>query len=241
MSDSLESKKQEVLRHAAFGTLAEVFGADTVEKRVELARTVAEAFSAGIIIETDREVVPTDGRTLPKGVTALEQFVRLQLEEAVTQQELPAPNVRPASAGTRTRAARIENPTSKAPPQSRAIAPPPEPCNIAWRQAEGRPESAVFLAELPPGVLFPDDFPEPVRFEAAQRQLRYRGFMSANSYHFLQVQSSDLSYMRALADLNTKSAMSLVQQPAGHSKRLWAALLAAAGIAAAAFAWFKPR
>jgi len=75
-----------------------------------------------------------------------------------------------------------------------------------WFQAEGEREVAVQLESLPAGLCFPEDFPEPLRYDADKRQLAYRGFMSHGSFCYLQQLHSDPRYAQALDDLYTSSS-----------------------------------
>src|SRR5262245_39981627 len=109
-----------------------------------------------------------------------------------------------------------------------------------WAEAADLPETAVRLDRLPAGVEFPEDFPEPIRFDPRRNRLVYRGFMTSNSYRFLHAQSSDLAYLAALDALFLNSSYTM----AGGSPRgrAWRWLLAAASVvAAAAAAWFLRR
>jgi hypothetical protein len=75
-----------------------------------------------------------------------------------------------------------------------------------WAEAAGLPETAAKLDGLPPGVHFPDDFPEPMRFDPGRKLLIYRGFMSSTSYRFLHGLSADRAFMEALDGLFMGSA-----------------------------------
>ena len=113
------------------------------------------------------------------------------------------------------------------------IEPRPDAVNVRWNDAEGRPQIAASLAELPEGVDFDDGFPEPIRFDAERGRLLYRGFMATSSYRFLLAQSHDLDYLRAINELSNKSTAAL--QPQALHKRKWPWLAAAtAGLLAAA-------
>jgi hypothetical protein len=70
-----------------------------------------------------------------------------------------------------------------------------------WAEAAGLPETAAKLNNLPSEVHFPDDFPEPIRFDPVRKLLVYRGFMSSTSYRFLHGLSADRAFMEALDGL----------------------------------------
>src|SRR5262245_35990694 len=42
--------------------------------------------------------------------------------------------------------------------------------NKTWRDAEGQRETAVRLERLPPNLLFPEDFPEPITYDPGRHQ-----------------------------------------------------------------------
>ena len=103
-----------------------------------------------------------------------------------------------------------------------------------WAEAAGLPEMAAKLDCLPAGVHFPDDFPEPIRFDPVRKLLIYRGFMSSTSYRFLHGLSADRAFMEALDGLFLGSAY------AGKGGgRVWPWVLAgtASLIGSAALAW----
>src|SRR5438128_1642419 len=47
-----------------------------------------------------------------------------------------------------------------------------------WQEAAGQRETAVKLERLPPGLDFPEGFPEPIAYDAVRRLLVYRGLMT---------------------------------------------------------------
>ena len=96
-----------------------------------------------------------------------------------------------------------------------------------WSQAAGLPETAARLEALPPGLDFPADFPEPIRYDAARRLLVYRGFMASASYQFLRGRSADLAYLAALDVLFRDSAYALSPRRRGCLV-VWLCLLGAA-------------
>ena len=103
-----------------------------------------------------------------------------------------------------------------------------------WAVAEGQRESAARLAVLPPELDFREDFPEPIRYDEARRQLLYRGFMSYGSFHYLRQLSSDSGYAQALDDLFRSSSIQPVHRP---RFRWWIAMWVFIGIGTAAIAW----
>jgi hypothetical protein len=107
-----------------------------------------------------------------------------------------------------------------------------------WAEAAGQPETATRLDGLPKGVSFPDDFPEPIRFDPVRKLLIYRGFMSSVSYRFLHGLNSDPAFLAALDVLFLATAYA----QAGQGRRLWPWLLGVAGLAAAGtVAWLLLR
>lgn len=110
---------------------------------------------------------------------------------------------------------------------------PPEPVacrNKTWRDAEGQKETVVRLERLPPGLVLPDNFPEPLTYDPARKLLRYRGLMFSGSYSYLRKLSGDPAYLTALDQLFIGTSC-----PASKVGR-WTLL--AAGIVAAALAVF---
>ena len=57
-----------------------------------------------------------------------------------------------------------------------------EPLGRTWEQCAGQRESEAPLSALDAAVSFGDDFPEPIRYDAASGVLRYRGLMSHGSF-----------------------------------------------------------
>jgi hypothetical protein len=86
----------------------------------------------------------------------------------------------------------------------------------SWDQAEGDRQTTARLEALPSGLHFDDDFPEPIRYDAARRALTYRGFMSYGSFQYLQQLHSDSGYTRALDEL-FRCSSGVVDPP----KRAW--------------------
>jgi len=105
-----------------------------------------------------------------------------------------------------------------------------------WAEAAGLPETSAWLRKLPPGLDFPDDFPEPIHFDTTRKRLVYRGFMASDSYRFLHALSADLDYITALDRLFQGS--SYAQKPRRGIRRAWLWLMLATGLlATAALVW----
>src|SRR5215468_11783644 len=102
-------------------------------------------------------------------------------------------------------------------------------------------ETSARLSRLPPGLNFPDDFPEPIHFYAARKRLVYRGFMASASYRFLPALSPDLDYIAALDQLYRDSSHALKPRPG--RRRGWSWLMLGAGLlaVAAAVVWAQSR
>jgi hypothetical protein len=123
--------------------------------------------------------------------------------------------------------------TSAPPRTTPQAAPPPR----TWAACAGLYESEVPLASLDPAVRFDDDYPDPIRYDASRRVLRYRGRMSHASFMRLQVLSNDRSYQRALEQLFVASALP-PEARAPVSWVLWPALAAGLLVALLAAGWF---
>jgi hypothetical protein len=104
-----------------------------------------------------------------------------------------------------------------------------------WGEAAGLPEISTRLDRLPEGLEFPDDFPEPLRYEPHRKRLVYRGFMSSASYSFLRGRNADRAFLVAVDELFQASAYTV---PANSSvKRILPWLVSASCLGAAAVAW----
>jgi hypothetical protein len=109
-----------------------------------------------------------------------------------------------------------------------------------WAEAAGLPETAARLEKLPPGLQFPDDFPEPIRFDPGRKLLIYRGFMSSVSYRFLHDLSPDLAFLSALDVLFLASAYILAEPRS--ARWIWACLVGVVCLGGAAVtAWLLLR
>lgn len=108
-----------------------------------------------------------------------------------------------------------------------------------WREAAGQKEFAVQLESLPPGLDFPEDFPEPIAYDVARKLLVYRGFMSHVSYSYLRQLSIDPAYTAALDQIREASCQHYGQQ--GHppsSRHGWLWLLATGLLLGSLAAWW---
>jgi hypothetical protein len=70
-----------------------------------------------------------------------------------------------------------------------------------WDAAAGKREACVSLASLPANITFDDSCPEPIRYDAAQKKLRYRGQMYHTNYMYLRSLSTDAAYGHAMDEL----------------------------------------
>ena len=84
----------------------------------------------------------------------------------------------------------------------------------------------VALEALPPGLQFPDDLNDRIRFDPVARRLYFRGFMSKADFDRLCRLSDDWSYRRPLEDL-FRICMPPPARPAGV--RGWIAALTSIG------------
>lgn len=100
-----------------------------------------------------------------------------------------------------------------------------------WGEAAGLAETSARLEKLPKGLSFPDDFPEPIRYDEQRKRLVYRGFMASASYRFLHELSGDSDFVAALDLLYETSAYTL--DGPSIANRAWRWLLSAGGVAAA--------
>jgi len=105
--------------------------------------------------------------------------------------------------------------------------------NKTWQQAAGLHETAARLEHLPAGLAFPEDFPEPIVYDADWKLLLYRGFMYHGSYLFLRELSTDPAYIAALDVLYQESSCPRRSWRA----RLWL-LAALIGLGAMGAAWW---
>ena len=101
-------------------------------------------------------------------------------------------------------------------------------------------EFFVPLARLPDKVSFPERLREKVAYDAEQRRLVYRGFMTKCTYDELSVLSDDPDYHRALEQLFVLTSAAAMPQPRRKIPVAFAAAAAAIAVAAAAI-WFTVR
>jgi hypothetical protein len=106
-----------------------------------------------------------------------------------------------------------------------------------WGEAAGLPETTARLDRLPPDLVLPDDFPEPIRYDPGAKRLVYRGFMCSSSYAYLRNCCRDLAYLNALDSLFQQTAATLGARHRKSKKRSWPWLLVAGAAIAAAVAW----
>lgn len=75
-------------------------------------------------------------------------------------------------------------------------------CNVpkkrTWDACAGLHEAEAPLAHLDGRVVFGDDYPEPIRYDADRRKLCYRGFMPHASYVKLAALCDEREYQTAL-------------------------------------------
>jgi len=108
-----------------------------------------------------------------------------------------------------------------------------------WHEAAGQQETAVRLERLPPGLDFPEDFPEPIAYDAARQLLVYRGLMTHDSYAYLRLLSVDRAYLAALDQLRETTCRLYAQPAHTHfSRRWWLSLLVAVLLAVLLVAWW---
>jgi hypothetical protein len=84
------------------------------------------------------------------------------------------------------------------------------------------------LETLPPGIAFPEDFPEPIAYDASRQLLLYRGIMSHTSYSYLRQLSGDAAYLTAVDQIRKTSCQLYAQRARPHFSRYgWLWLLGA--------------
>lgn len=88
-----------------------------------------------------------------------------------------------------------------------------------WLDQATQREVSAPLGALPANISFPEDFPEPIRYDAAGKRLLYRGFMPHATFVELQKLSNDFHYLRALEQLFAASAH--VDEPASATTPTW--------------------
>jgi hypothetical protein len=111
-----------------------------------------------------------------------------------------------------------------------------------WQEAAGQQETAVRLEQLPPGIDFPEGFPEPIAYDAARQLLIYRGLMTHDSYAYLRLLSADRAYLAAVDQLREATCRLYAQPTQPHfSRRWWLWLLLAVILVASLVAWWQLR
>jgi hypothetical protein len=107
-----------------------------------------------------------------------------------------------------------------------------------WDACAGLLEAQSPLAKLDSKVVFGDDYPEPIRYDAERRLLRYRGFMSHATYVKLAALSDDREYQTALERLFVATSPPAVSPPwEAPWKGLAAAAIAVAVLAGGWYVW----
>ena len=93
--------------------------------------------------------------------------------------------------------------------------PPTGHVGKTWKQAEGLSETIAPLEQLPEGVQFGEDFPEPICYDPQRKVLKYRGQMFHGNFTYLSSMSRDVRFYQALEVIFVKSAK------ATPAKRWW--------------------
>ena len=90
----------------------------------------------------------------------------------------------------RTSAARVaQSPAALA--ERAPAAPPVAGLKRTWDARAGMREAESPLAQLDPSIHFDGEYPEPIRYDAERKVLRYRGPMSHASFVVLRALSDD--------------------------------------------------
>lgn len=110
-----------------------------------------------------------------------------------------------------------------------------------WEACAGLHEVLSPLAKLDSAVVFGDDYPEPIHYDADRKVLRYRGFMSHATYVKLSALSDDREYQTALERLFVATSPT-AEAPAWQVpwKGVVGAAAAAIVLAGGWFAWNRP-
>jgi len=82
-----------------------------------------------------------------------------------------------------------------------------------WDACAGLHEVQSPLAKLDSAVVFGDDYPEPIRYDAERKALRYRGFKSHATYVKLAALSDDREYQTALERLFVATSPTIETSP----------------------------
>jgi hypothetical protein len=110
-----------------------------------------------------------------------------------------------------------------------------------WDSCAGLHEAQSPLARLDSSVVFGDDYPEPIRYDAERQALRYRGFMAHASYVKLAALSDDREYQTALERLFVATSPTTETPPWQVPWKSTAGTAAAALVLAGGwFAWNRP-
>lgn len=102
-------------------------------------------------------------------------------------------------------------------------------------------EHSVFLKNLPEGLRFPDDLASRIRYDAGERRLFFRGFMSKAQFDLLHGLSNDGSFQLAIERLFELSVPGNHggSTPARLGRWLLGGLLLAAAVGSVAFVGWK--
>jgi hypothetical protein len=90
---------------------------------------------------------------------------------------------------------------------------PSVPKKRTWDACAGLHEAEAPLAHLDGRVVFEEDYPEPIRYDAERKKLRYRGFMSHASYVKLAALCDEREYQAALERLFVATSPLAVSSP----------------------------
>jgi hypothetical protein len=108
-----------------------------------------------------------------------------------------------------------------------------------WHEAAGKRETTAKLERLPPGLDFPEGFPEPMTYDALRQLLIYRGLMTHDSYAYLRLLSIDPAYLAALDQLRETTCQLYAQPALPHfGRRTWLWLLVTVLLLFSLVAWW---
>jgi hypothetical protein len=91
--------------------------------------------------------------------------------------------------------------------------PPSATKKRTWDACAGLHEAEAPLAHLDGRVVFGDDYPEPIRYDAERKKLRYRGFMSHSSYVKLAALCDEREYQTALEQVFVATSPGAISPP----------------------------